>query len=102
MAFPLGQPRSAVLVTSLLSFLPTISLLIGGGRVRHEEGFEAMEALFSNSQTIGMLPTLFYLQIQNTAPVFWPRTAMKKVNSNPARPSTLQKDEGTGAFLLHN
>jgi len=41
-----------------------------------------VQALFSNNQKVGMLPTLFQPQIQNT------HTAVKKVNSTSARLST--------------
>jgi len=38
------------------------------GSVRNGEGLDAVQALFSNSQNISMLSTLFWSQIHKTAP----------------------------------
>lgn len=47
------------------------------------ESLDAGQVVLSSNQNIGVLPTLFLSQIQNTAP-YW-LSARKKVNSIPAR-----------------
>ena len=55
-------------------------------RVGHGlESFDAVQALFSNSQTTGALSTLLAINTKNST--IW--AAMKKVTSIPARPSTI-------------
>lgn len=67
MEYPFGQFGLAVPGTSPLNLLPTPSLqgFEGGGR-GSRESLDAVQALFSNRQNIGALPTPFQPQVQGT------------------------------------
>jgi len=51
--------RVSCLTVSHLSLLPAPSLLAVRGTARNREGFDTVQALFSNSKNVVMLATLF-------------------------------------------
>jgi len=61
--YPFGQFGPAVPALSPLSLWPTLSLLTGRAERKKREGLDAVQALLSNSQNIGLLSMLLLSQI---------------------------------------
>lgn len=88
MAYPFGEFRSAA------HLLPTPNLLVLGGI---GEGLPAVSAVPTGRPNTGVIPGLFELQVETTAP-YGPAG---RGNSIPARPSTATSATDSAPKKIH-